>query len=246
MEPMTAEQAAEWGKTLDFPTVWATIQELAKERRESQQETDRKFQAMSQEADKRHEETEQQMKETARIVKELSEKADKRHEETEQQMKETGRLIKELSKNNGGVNRSFGRFMEEVYSARIWDKFTELGYEFTTGCRNKKFKEDRQTIAEADIFLENGLFAMLVEIKVDLTMEDIDEHIERITTIRDYLDRHGDKRTLVGAIAGGIAPENMVNYAQKKGLYVVVWSGDAAAVVAEAPPTFKAREWGAL
>jgi hypothetical protein len=55
------------------------------------------------------------------------------------------------------------------------------------------------------------------------------------------MDAHGDKRFLVGAVAGGIAPENVVRYAQKQGLYVVIWSGEAA-TVAQAPQSFKARE----
>jgi predicted RNase H-like nuclease (RuvC/YqgF family) len=209
MEAMTAEQAAEWGKTLDFSTVWATIQELSKERREAQQE------------------------------------ADKRQQELDKRFQETDRIVKELSKNIGGVNKSFGRLMEEMYSARLWDKFAVFGYEFTCGCQRKKFRENDQSLAEADLFLENGLYAMVVEVKTDLTTEDVDEHLERIATIRDYMDRHGDKRFLVGAVAGGIAPKDVVRYAQKKGLYVVGWSGDAA-MVAEAPPSFKAREWAAL
>jgi hypothetical protein len=172
--------------------------------------------------------------ETDRIIKENA-----------AQQEKTDLLMKELTKNVGGVNKSFGRLMEEMYSARLWDKFAALGYDFTCGCRNKKFRENEQSLAEADIFLENGLYAMPVEVKADLTTEDVDEHLERIATIREYMDSHGDKRLLVGAIAGGIAPENVVRYAQKKGLYVVVWSGDAV-TVAEAPKSFKVREWGAI
>jgi hypothetical protein len=44
MAEMTAQEAAEWGKTLDFPTVWAALmedRESMKELRESQKETDR-------------------------------------------------------------------------------------------------------------------------------------------------------------------------------------------------------------
>jgi hypothetical protein len=172
--------------------------------------------------------------------------------ETAAELKETTQIVKELSKNVGGVNKSFGRLMEEMYSARLWDKFAVFGYDFTCGCQRKKFRENERTIAEADIFLENGLYAMAVEVKTDLTTEDVDDHLERITTIREYMDRHGDKRLLVGAVAGGIElaiadaiAQNVVRYAQKKGLYVVAWSGDAA-TVAEASPSFKAREWGAL
>jgi hypothetical protein len=83
---------------------------------------------------------------------------------------------------------------------------------------------------------------MVVEVKVDLIIEDIDDHLERIATIRKHMDVHGDKRFLVGAVAGGILPDNVMVYAQKKGLYVVTWSGNAAAV-AEALPSFEARRW---
>jgi hypothetical protein len=86
---------------------------------------------------------------------------------------------------------------------------------------------------------------MAVEVKTDLDTEDVDDHLDRLATIRGYMDNHGDKRILIGAVAGGIAPENVVKYAQKKGLYVVGWSGDSATVV-EASPSFKVREWGAI
>jgi hypothetical protein len=56
------------------------------------------------------------------------------------------------------------------------------------------------------------------------------------------MDNHGDKRNLVGAVAGAIVPENVCRYAQKKGLYVLVQSGDSV-VVAAAPQGFTPRKW---
>jgi hypothetical protein len=56
------------------------------------------------------------------------------------------------------------------------------------------------------------------------------------------MDKHGDKRKLVGAVAGGIVPESVLRYAEKKGLYVLVQSGDSMRV-AEEPNIFKVREW---
>jgi hypothetical protein len=198
--------------------------------------------AMFQETDKKFQETDKKFQETDKRFQESKAEHDRMIAETDRHLRETDRIVKELSKNIGGVNKSFGRLMEEMYSARLWDKFAALGYDFTCSCRNKKFMENEQTLAETDIFLENGLYVMPVEVKADLIIEDVDDHLERIETIRKYMDSHGDKRILVGAIAGGIAPENVVKYAQRKGLYVVGWSGDAAAI-AKAPPSFKAREW---
>ncbi|MDR1257629.1 MAG: hypothetical protein LBJ86_07775, partial [Spirochaetaceae bacterium] len=66
--------------------------------------------------------------------------------------------------------------------------------------------------------------------------------LERIKKIRFYMDGHNDRRTIVGAVAGLIVPDNVREYAYKKGLYVMVPSGKAVAV-ADMPPEFKPRKW---
>ncbi|MHC6202118.1 hypothetical protein ACYULU_02875 [Breznakiellaceae bacterium SP9] len=187
MAEMTAEQAAEWGKTLSFEQVWAALME----NKEAQLRTDKQ--------------------------------------------------IAELTKNIGGINNSLGKFMEQMFSPHVWSKFEALGYDFTKG-GNYKFKESGQVLAEVDIFLENGDYTMPIEVKLDLTNEDVDEHLQRIDKIRVYMDKHSDKRKLLGAVAGGIVPESVKRYAQKKGLYVLVQSGESVNV-AETSKDFKAREW---
>ena len=170
--------------------------------------------------------------------------------ENKRQMKESQQetqkhlqvLKTELSKSIGGLGNSLGRLTESMFSAELCRKFNELGYPFNTQANYKKFYEDRQVIAEVDSVLENGEYVMLVEIKTDLSVSDVNDHLERISTIRKYMDTHGDNRKLVGAVAGGIVSENVLKYAQKKGFYVLVQTGEAIAV-ADMPPGFKAQEW---
>ena len=195
-----------------------------------------------QETDQKIHETAQQMKETDRKIAELSKETDRKMQETAQQMKETDRKITELSKNIGGLSGSLGRLMESMFSAKLWELFTGLGYEFTKGCRDQKFREHKRVIAEVDIFLENGDYAMPVEIKTILSRDDVDEHLERIEKIRGYMDAKGDGRRLVGAIAGGSVGEDVRRYAHKHGLYLLVQSGDAVAL-AELPQGFKPKTW---
>jgi hypothetical protein len=209
MTAMTAEQAAEAGKDLDFAKVWAALME----NREQQRKTDEQITRMSKE------------------VAELSISG-----------RRTDKLIAELSKNIGGVNRSLGRWTEEMVAAQLWEKFDAFGYEFTKGSRNIKFRDGGQIIAEVDIFLENGDYAMPVEVKTDLIEEDIDDHLDRIGKIRLHMDKRSDKRLLVGAVAGAIVPKNVCQYAQKKGLYVLVQSGDSVEV-AGFPQSFEVRKW---
>ncbi|MHC6202269.1 hypothetical protein ACYULU_03645 [Breznakiellaceae bacterium SP9] len=53
------------------------------------------------------------------------------------------------------------------------------------------------------------------------------------------------KKKRLGAVAGGIVAESVKRYAQKKGLYVLVQSGESVNV-AETAKDFKAREWCCL
>jgi hypothetical protein len=183
-------------------------------------------------------ETDRKMQETDRKMQET----DRKMQETAQQMKETDRKIAELSKNIGGLSGSLGRLIESMFSAKLWELFTGLGYEFTKGCRDQEFRERKRVIAEADIFLENGEYAMPVEIKTILSREDVDEHLERIEKIRGYMDAKGDGRRLAGAVAGGSVGEDVRRYAHKHGLYVLVQCGVAVAL-AELPQGFKPKIW---
>jgi hypothetical protein len=161
--------------------------------------------------------TDLQMKETGRRMQELS-------EETSQQIKETEKLIQELSKNVGGINNAFGKWAEEMVSANLWEKFYALGYDFTIG-GPRKYVEGKQVIFQVDTLLENGDYAMAVEIKSELTAGDVDKHLERIGKIKAHLDKRGDRRKLVGAAAGMVVTKTVLAYAQEKGLYVLVQSG---------------------
>ena len=73
---MTAEQAIEAAKGLTFEKVWAALQEMRTQIRESQQETDRQIRESRQETEKQiresQQETDRQIRETSNEVRELS------------------------------------------------------------------------------------------------------------------------------------------------------------------------------
>jgi len=129
-----------------------------------------------------------------------------------------------------------------MFSTELWKKFNDIGFTFKKQSTRMKFCEDGRVLVEIDFFLEDGLYAMPVEIKTELSVSDVDEHLERIMKLRQYMDKHDDKRKLVGAVAGGIVSGNVIKYAQKKGLFVIEQTGDSVAI-ASMPEGFKAREW---
>ena len=170
------------------------------------------------------------------------EEAEKDRRQRDEALSKMEKTVSDLSKNLGGLGNLQGRLTEAMFEAELWKKFNEKDFFFTTQISHYKFTENRQVVAEVDFFLENGEHAMPVEIKTELSLADIDEHIERITKIRKYMDARGDSRKLAGAVGGEIVPENVLNYAHKKGLYVVTQTGDSVAIAA-APNNFTPREW---
>jgi hypothetical protein len=177
-------------------------------------------------------------------------KTDARMEEATKQMREemekthekTAKLVADLSKNIGGVQNSIGRLTESMFTADLRSKFNALGYEFTQTAFRKEYAENDNVITEVDAILENGEYILLLEIKTELKLEFVGCHLERIEKVRKYMDDHNDTRKIIGAGAGGVVSKDVLRYAQKNGLFVIVQSGDSSAI-ADMPKGFKARVW---
>jgi hypothetical protein len=212
---MTAKEALEAAKNVTFEDIWAILEGTA-----------RRLEDIA----KKQDDLAEKQAETGRQL-----------ELTSQQQKLTDRQVKRLSRNIGGMSNSLGKWVEKMVSGNLWEKFNDIGYVFTKG-GSCKFFEDNRVLAQVDVFLENGEYAMPVEVKMELKEEDVDDHIERIEKIRRYMDKRNDKRKLVGAVAGAIVPDNVMNYAFKKGLYVLVQSGKSIAL-AEQPEKFQVKTW---
>ena len=175
----------------------------------------------------RQEETDRQMKETDRYIKEMQ--------------KETDRQIKKTSKAVGRFTNSFGNVVEHMISPNLLKKFRELGHDFQEGSTKHKVKDIKNDIKfEIDVFLQNGDVAMLVEIKTDLTISDINEHITRIEKMRRYADLRGDRRKFLGAVAGIVVEDREKEYALKNGFYVIEPTGDNFNIT---PPPDMPKMW---
>jgi len=156
--------------------------------------------------------------------------------------KETDRQIKKTSKEVESLKTSVGRLVENMIGGgNIIAQFQALGYDVTAHSQNKNFgKKGTTDSGEIDWLLENGDIAILVEVKTALKKDEIDEHIERIEKYRRY--GNSSKKRLIGAVAGAFVAEQDINYAHKRGLLVIVQSGEAFKVL-DPPPGFVAKEW---
>ena len=265
MKEPTAAEAAEAAKGLTFEIVWAALMEsrrqmdewraeMQEDARKREEEDARRRAEYEESTRKRDEEAQKREEEYARKRAEYEAEARKRDEEARkrdeemQKRAEESRLnlekaMAETRRQLGGIGNTIGELTESMFYGDLWEKFAEYGIPVTSQSVRRTFRDENKTlIAEADVYIENGEYTIPVEVKTKLTEKDVDEHIERIEVIRKYLDARGDKRKLLGAVAGGIVNEKVLKYAQAKGMFVLVQSGDSV-TIADTPKGFKAREW---
>jgi hypothetical protein len=223
---MTAEQAAEAGKSLSFETVWAAMME-----------TDAKMRRFSEEADVRQKEADERKKEADARLKELERVLIERHAETE-------KALKRVTENVGRLNNAIGELVEILLAARLWEKFPE--YDLARAYRQVSiYDENRRSKTEIDILLSNTDCAMAVEVKTSLNkMEQVDWHLKRMELVRQYppAEVKENGKRLMGAIAGGFVDTRVAEYAQQCGLYVLELSGESVRRM-PSPAGFTPKEW---
>ncbi|MDR0597186.1 MAG: hypothetical protein LBG14_01605 [Treponema sp.] len=213
---------------LTFEKVWAMFRE-----------TDRKFR----ETDRNFQETErllkEQSQETERLLKEQSRETERLLKE---QVRETDRQMKETDRKISKLGSRIGDLVEELIVPNIVEKFNKLGYVFGKVAPRVRYQDARgEYVAEVDLLLENGDLVLVGEVKTQLTIADVREHLKRMEKLRRYADEHGDRRKLLGAVAGAIASKEVKAFAVKSGFFVLEQSGDTIRI--SVPEGFKPREW---
>ena len=218
MAEMTAEEAVEWGKTLDFPTVWAYLTKVG-ERVDKAAETVDK---MGLKVDK-----------TAEMVDKMVLKFD-----------ETADMVKRLSKNVGGLNVSMGELVETLFAPHLWEKFEKWNYGLKRSFKRVPIYDDKiRLLSDIDILLSNTTVCMAVEVKRWLEKKDhVDEHIKRMGLIRKYPPAEVKGKILLGAIVGAVVTAEAREYAEENGLFVLELTGEDVSLL-EPPEGFKPKEW---
>ena len=75
----------------------------------------------------------------------------------------------------------------------------------------------------------DGDTAIAVACKSNLSVEDVDEHLDRLALFKDGWPEYARYR-LLGGVAGVVVPEDVARYAYRLGLYVLAQSGDAVEI----------------
>jgi len=222
MEMTVTERPMPTGEGLTFEKVWAMSQE-----------TDRKLQEVAQIV----RETGLELKETERFIKELQ-------KETNLQMKETNLQMKETDRKMGDLYNRFGEMAEHLVAPGIAARFNERGFHFDSIMPGgvKIVDEQRKTIAEIDLLLENGEYIIAIEVKATVRLKDVEHHIRRLEILREHREKkHEKSKKIQGAIAGAIFGSAEKQAVIEAGFYALEQSGDTMQM--DIPCDFVPREF---
>jgi hypothetical protein len=162
--------------------------------------------------------------ETDRILKELSAEIKENSREIKEVQKETAREIKAVNTSIGRLSNRLGEFVEEAVRPSAVNLFRERGIDIHEVQQSITAKRDGEQL-EIDLLVVNNENVVVIECKSNLSVEDVNDHLERLEKVKRLLPRYNNCKVL-GAVAGMVIPDNVATYAIKKGLYVIGQNGD--------------------
>jgi len=149
----------------------------------------------------------------------------------------------DFDKKLGQLAGTLGKFVSEMVKPKIVELFKEKGIQIETTIQSVEGFKNGQKYYEIDLLLINTNVAVVVEIKSSLSVDDVNEHLERLEKIKKIAPKRIDlsRVTIYGAIAGMIVEGEADKYAYKKGLFVLRQKGNIVEIVNDFK--FKPKEW---
>ncbi|MDR0589315.1 MAG: hypothetical protein LBG25_02085 [Spirochaetaceae bacterium] len=185
----------------------------------------------------------EQLREMFRETDRQFKETDRKFQETREQIAATGRQMKETDKRVGELTNRFGDMVEHMVVPNLLDKFKAQGFVFEMASRDLKVADQKNNIfVNVDAMLENDDKVLIVGIITTPTVEDVEDHIERMEKMRRYADLRGDTRKYLGAVAGVVVSDSVKQNALKNGFFVVVPSGDTFTII-KPEGKYHVKEW---
>ena len=160
-------------------------------------------------------------------------------QETDRQIKETNRELNEVGKRVDGLSSKWGRFLEGLLVPAVERLFKERGISVEKVTQRVKINKNGDTM-EIDVMVINREFVVLVEAKSTLSVENVNEHLEKIARFKSFFPEYADRK-VIGAVAGIVIDERADRYAYKSGLFVIGQSGETVKILND--ENFVPRSW---
>jgi len=221
--------------SVEADEIWAILKGLAQSQQEFKEEQ-KALQAAQVETDRIIKELSAEIKENSREIKEVHKELSAEIKETQ---KITAREIKAVNTSIGRLSNRLGEFVEEAVRPSAVRLFRERGIDIHEVQQSITAKRDGEQL-EIDLLVVNNENVVVIECKSNLSVDDVNDHLERLEKVKRLLPRYNNCNVL-GAVAGMVIPDNVATYAIKKGLYVIGQNGDHLELRNE--QSFTAKAW---
>lgn len=141
-----------------------------------------------------------------------------------EKFRETDRLIKQTQKAIGELGNRLGQFVEKMVKPAVVRLFRQRGINVHRVISNMEANYGDEGI-QVDLLVIDGTEAIVVECKSSLSVDDVNEHLDRLGKFKRFWPEYGGFN-LFGAVAGMVVPDDVSRYAYRQGLYVLVQNGD--------------------
>jgi len=180
---------------------------------ETDKRLDQRFKETDERLDQRIKETDQRLDQ---MFKETDQRLDQNFKETNDQIKATDKKVHDLTDK--------------------WELFVEG---LVVPAAKRMFQERGQSM-EVDVLAAGSEYAVLIEVKSTLKVEDVNEHIERLRRFKEFFPWYS-AAIAIGAVAGIVISEDADKYAYKQGMYVIAQSGDCVTILND--EQFRPKFW---
>lgn len=155
------------------------------------------------------------------------------------QIKETSKEVSQLSKTVNALTGKWGRFVEGLLVPAVKRLFQERGVLIDKVYQRVKVEKNGRDM-EVDILAINSQYAVLIEAKSSLSVEDVKDHLERLEQFKTFFPEYRE-RQVFGAVAGIVIEENADRYAYRQGLFVIGQSGETVKILND--EKFQPKPW---
>jgi len=137
----------------------------------------------------------------------------------------------QLNKKIGDLGNRLGEFVEGLIKPSVVRLFQSRGIDVHAVMRDIEMNNPQLNLAmQIDLLVVNNGSCVLVEVKSNLSIDDVNEHLERMEKFKTLFPVYKDYKVF-GAVAGMVLAENVSRYAYKKGFFVIAQQGELAVIL---------------
>lgn len=158
------------------------------------------------------------MQENERLIKELRENG----KEIDRRMEESDRKLKDrIDKLTTRFTSQSGHILEGLMEPSAMKMFQDKGYNIDRCWKNfKRHVKDIGKKLGVDLLLLDDEIAIIVEVKINCTKQDIDHFINQMQSFKEICPEYADKEIML-AIAAINYDRDADKYAHEQGLFVI-------------------------